>query len=121
MSHKLDVSWRKCATDRNVSHLATPRTLQESRVEANRALRQSFMAGRLIVRHVLLSLSFILLYLVLNRPEVIFISHLGYTAWFPATGLVLGLVLGISPWYVFLVGFSDALAGALIYHQSLRS
>ena len=121
MSHKLDVSWRKCATDRNVSHLATPPNLQESRVEANRALRQSFMAGRLIVRHVLLSLSFILLYLVLNRPEVIFISQLGYTAWFPATGLVLGLVLGISPWYVFLVGFSDALAGALIYHQSLRS
>ena len=53
--------------------------------------------GRRIVRHALLSLAFILLYLALNRPEVIFISQLGFTAWYPATGLVLALMLGLVP------------------------
>jgi PAS domain S-box-containing protein len=77
-------------------------------------------AGRLIFRHALLSVSFVLLYLALNRPEVIFISHLGFTAWYPATGLVLALMLGVSPWYGLLVG-SDVLAAASLYHQPLRS
>jgi diguanylate cyclase (GGDEF)-like protein/PAS domain S-box-containing protein len=77
--------------------------------------------GRRIVRHALLSLSFILLYLGLNRPEVIFISQLGFTAWYPATGLVLALMLGISPWYAFLIAVTDALAGMLFYHLHLLS
>jgi len=91
-------------------------------VENNRAPNQSLLnAGRMTIRHALLSLSFVLLYLILNRPEVILISQLGFTAWYPATGLVLGLMLGISPWYGLLICFSDALAGAVIYHQPLRS
>ena len=76
---------------------------------------------RLIFRHAILSLSFVGIYLCLNRPEVILISHLGTTAWYPATGLVLGLMLGVSPWYVLLTALADALAGALIYHQPLGS
>jgi signal transduction histidine kinase/DNA-binding response OmpR family regulator len=79
------------------------------------------IAPRLIARHAILCVSFVLLYLALNNPEVIFISHLGFTAWYPATGLVLGIMLGISPWYCLLICFSDALASTLIYHQPLRS
>ena len=52
---------------------------------------------------------------------MIFISQLGSVAWYPATGLVLALMLGISPWYAVLVCFADALAGVLIYHQTLLS
>ena len=74
-----------------------------------------------IVRHALLSLSFVLLYLLLNRPEIIVISRLGSVVWYPATGLVLALLLGVSPWYAFLVGFADALAGVLIYKQPFTS
>src|SRR5580704_11644335 len=78
-------------------------------------------SGRLIIRHATLSIVFVLLYLALNQPSVILISQLGSVAWYPATGLVLAILLGISPWYAVLVCFSDALAGALIYHQSLLS
>jgi diguanylate cyclase (GGDEF)-like protein/PAS domain S-box-containing protein len=76
---------------------------------------------RTILRHTLLSLAYTLLYLALNQPEVIFLSRLGFTAWYPATGLTLALMLGVNPWYGLLVCFSDALAGALIYHQALRT
>jgi len=54
---------------------------------------------RLIFRHALVSISFVLLYLLLNRPEVIFLSRIGFVAWYPAIGLVMALLLGVSPWY----------------------
>ena len=57
------------------------------------------------------------LYLVLNLPQVILLSQLGSAAWYPATGLVLALLLGVSPWYAVLIFFANALAGAMIYHQ----
>jgi diguanylate cyclase (GGDEF)-like protein/PAS domain S-box-containing protein len=76
---------------------------------------------RLIFRHALVSISFVLLYLLLNRPEVIFISRIGFTAWYPAIGLVMALLLGVSPWYALLVCFSDALAGKVIYAQPVMS
>ncbi len=78
-------------------------------------------SGRLIIRHAILSILFVLLYLALNQPSVILISQLGSVAWYPATGLVLALLLGISPWYAVLVCFADAFAGKLIYHQPLAS
>jgi hypothetical protein len=62
-----------------------------------------------------------LLYLALNQPPVILISQLGSVAWYPATALVLAVLLGISPWYAVLVCLADAFAGALIYHQPLMS
>jgi diguanylate cyclase (GGDEF)-like protein/PAS domain S-box-containing protein len=76
---------------------------------------------RLIFRHALVSLSFVLLYLLLNRPEVILISRLGFITWYPAIGLVMALLLGLSPWYALLVFFSEALAGKAIYQQPLIS
>ncbi len=76
---------------------------------------------RMIFRHVLVSASFLLLYLLLNRPEVIFISRIGFVAWYPATGLVMALLLGVSPWYALLVAFADALAGRFIYSQPILS
>lgn len=74
---------------------------------------------RLIVRHALLSVAFLLAYLLLNQPAIIFISQLGSVAWYPANGLVLALMLCVSPWYALLVALTDALAGILIYHQSV--
>jgi integral membrane sensor domain MASE1 len=76
---------------------------------------------RLILRHVLVSISFVLLYLLLNRPEVILLSRLGFVTWYPAIGLVMALLLGMSPWYALLVCLADALAGAVMYGQSLTS
>jgi diguanylate cyclase (GGDEF)-like protein/PAS domain S-box-containing protein len=78
-------------------------------------------SGRLIIRHAILSIAFVAIYFALNQPAVILISQLGSVAWYPATGLVLAVLLGISPWYAVLVCFADALAGALIYHQPLLS
>jgi diguanylate cyclase (GGDEF)-like protein/PAS domain S-box-containing protein len=74
-----------------------------------------------IIRHTLLSLAFILVYMVLALPGTVFISHLGITAWYPANGLVFALLLEAGPWYALLVAFADALAGAVIYHQPLLS
>jgi diguanylate cyclase (GGDEF)-like protein/PAS domain S-box-containing protein len=74
-----------------------------------------------IIRHVLLSIAFVLLYVFLSQPSVIFVSHLGWTAWYPATGLVLALLLGVSPRYAILVCFADAFTGWLFYQQSLWS
>jgi len=76
---------------------------------------------RLIFRHALVSIAFALLYLLLNRPEVIFISRIGFTAWYPAIGLVMALLLGVSPWYALPVCFSTAIAGRLIYDQPVMS
>ena len=76
---------------------------------------------RLIFRHALVSLAFLLLYLLLNRPEVILLSQIGFVAWYPAIGLVMALLLGISPWYALLVCFADPLAGKLLYSQPFTS
>ena len=78
-------------------------------------------SGRLIIRHAILSIAFVLVYFALNQPSVILISQLGSVAWYPATGLVLAVLLGISPWYALLVCFADSLASALIYHQPVLS
>jgi diguanylate cyclase (GGDEF)-like protein/PAS domain S-box-containing protein len=76
---------------------------------------------RLIIRHAIVSLSFVLLYLLLNRPEVIFISRIGFVAWYPAVGLVMALLLGVSPWYALLVCLADSLAAKVLYAQPLMS
>jgi diguanylate cyclase (GGDEF)-like protein/PAS domain S-box-containing protein len=76
---------------------------------------------RLIIRHAIVSLSFVLLYLLLNRPEVIFISRIGFVAWYPAVGLVMALLLGVSPWYALLVFLADTLAGKVMYAQPVMS
>lgn len=76
---------------------------------------------RLIVRHAVLSLTFLVLYVLLTRPDILMESKLGFIVWYPANGLALGLMLGISPWYAPLVCIADVMSGALIYHQPLAS
>ncbi len=76
---------------------------------------------RVIFRHVVVAASFLLLYLLLNRPEIIVITRIGFVAWYPAIGLAMALLLGVSPWYALLVCFADALAGRVIYAQSVMS
>ena len=74
-----------------------------------------------ILRHALLSLCFVLLYLLSTRPEVIVISHIGLVAWYPATGLLLALMLAVSPWYAPVICFAGILSESQIYHQPLLS
>jgi diguanylate cyclase (GGDEF)-like protein/PAS domain S-box-containing protein len=76
---------------------------------------------RLTFRHAVISLSFVLLYLLLNRPEVVLFSQIGFVAWYPAIGLVIALMLGVSPWYALLAFFSNDLTSFVIYHQSFLS
>jgi integral membrane sensor domain MASE1 len=76
---------------------------------------------QVVWRHVILSLGIILIYLVLNLPQVILISQLGFTGWFPATGLILAVMLSVSPRYWPLAVFAKVLAAALIYHLPLLS
>jgi two-component system sensor kinase FixL len=71
----------------------------------------------LIARHVILACAFIAAYLLLSRPEVILISNLGFTAWYPAVGLVFAVMLGVSPRYMPLL----VLASLIMYHQPVRS
>jgi diguanylate cyclase (GGDEF)-like protein/PAS domain S-box-containing protein len=76
----------------------------------------------LIARHLIFSLSVVLFYLLLNRPEITLVTpELGFTAWYPATGLVLAVMLCISPRYFPLLVFADALASVAMYHQPLFS
>lgn len=63
------------------------------------ALSRGISNKRLAVGHALLSVSFLALFVVLNRPEVIVLTSLGTTVWYPATGLALALMLAIGPWY----------------------
>jgi len=76
---------------------------------------------RLIFRHAVVAVSFLFLYVLLNRPEVILLSRLGFITWYPAIGLVMALLLGVSPRYALLVCFSDALAGKVIYGEPFMS
>jgi len=75
----------------------------------------------LIIRHGLLAIVFLVFYVLLNRPEVIFFSRIGFVAWYPAIGLVMALLLGISPWYAFLACLADALTGRIVYAQPASS
>src|SRR5450432_1178465 len=80
-------------------------------------------AGRsvLILRHAILAVALLFLYLFLSRPEIILISNLGFTAWYPAVGLVFAAMLGVSPRYLPVLILGDMLASLLIYHQSIYS
>src|SRR6202140_2330459 len=80
-------------------------------------------AGRRVLfgRHAILAVALLSLYLFLNRPEIILISNLGFTAWYPAVGLVFAVMLGVSPGYLPLVILGDILASLIIYHQPIYS
>jgi len=74
-----------------------------------------------MARRVIFCLGVVSLYLLLNLPQVILVSQLGFTVWFPATGLILAVMLSVSPRYFPLAVVADSLAGAVIYHQPLLS
>ena len=76
---------------------------------------------RAIIRHAVVSLSFVLLFVLLSRPEIVLFSRIGFVAWYPAIGLVMALTLGVSPWYALLACFSDVLAERIIYGQPVLS
>lgn len=76
---------------------------------------------RTILRHAFVSFSFLLVYVLLNRPEVIFFSRIGFVAWYPAIGVVMALMLGVSPWYALLVCVANAFTGRVIYAQPVMS
>ena len=76
---------------------------------------------RSIIRHSLIALCFVLLYVLLNRPEVIVFSRIGFVTWYPAVGLAMALMLGVSPWYGVSTAFADVLASKLIYHDPILS
>ena len=72
-----------------------------------------------LIRHAFLSFAFLVSFLLLARPEVVVISRLGYVVWYPAIGLAIAMLLGLSPWYALLFGFANALAGFLNYSQPI--
>jgi diguanylate cyclase (GGDEF)-like protein/PAS domain S-box-containing protein len=76
---------------------------------------------RPIIRHTLICAFFTSAYVLLNRPEVILFSRVGFVAWYPAIGLVMALLLGVSPRYALLAGLSAALTGRVIYAQPIMS
>src|SRR5579859_1633871 len=73
------------------------------------------------LRHTILCIGVFLLYLLLNRPDVILLSRLGLTAWYPANGLAFAIMLAISPRYVALFAVAGSLSGILFFHQSFYS
>ncbi len=72
-------------------------------------------------RHVVFCVGVVVCYLLLSRPEVIVPLQAGFTLWYPATGLVLALMVGISPWYFMLAVIGEALAGVVLYDQPIWS
>jgi diguanylate cyclase (GGDEF)-like protein/PAS domain S-box-containing protein len=83
--------------------------------------RDSTGRSVLIVRHGILAVVLLVLYFFLNRPEIILISNLGFTAWYPAVGLIFAVMLGVSPAYLPVVILGDILASLIIYHQPIYS
>ena len=79
------------------------------------------LGRRSIIRHALISVSFVVLYVALNQPEVIVIPRLGYVMWYPAIGLALAVMLAISPWYAPLVAVATAITGKVTYHQAIST
>ena len=77
---------------------------------------------RLIARHLLFSLCLVLFYVLLSLPNIILVSpDLGFTAWYPATGLIFAVMLCVSPRYFPLLVLADVFTGFTIYHQPLFS
>lgn len=79
------------------------------------------LAGRTMLRQTILPIGAFLLYVLLNRPEIILLSRLGMTAWYPAAGLAFAVMLAVGPRYMPVFCAASALAGVLIYHQPFAS
>ncbi|MGA9593176.1 MAG: hypothetical protein WBS18_08760, partial [Candidatus Acidiferrales bacterium] len=69
-----------------------------------------------VFRRALVAAGAFFLYLLLNRPEIILVSQLGFTAWFPASGLVLAVLLSLDPWFAPVFVAADIIASHWMYH-----
>ncbi len=74
-----------------------------------------------VIRHALLSIAFVAAYFFLSQSAVIHLDHLGLTLWYPANGLVLALLLCVSPWYALLAAVTDMAASCLLHRQNWLS
>lgn len=84
-----------------------------------RSLSEDTTSG--VGRHAVVLTASFAAYLILNRPEVIVLSKLGTTAWYPAAGLAFAIMLGLRPAYMVLFTTAGALAGIWLYHQPFFS
>src|SRR5258708_24784700 len=104
------ISPSQSATIADIQHQSEPTT--ESLFESGR---------RTVLGHTILCVSVLLIYLLLNRPDVILLSRLGLTAWYPAIGLAFAIMLAISPRYMLLFAIAGSISGILFYHQPFYS
>jgi diguanylate cyclase (GGDEF)-like protein/PAS domain S-box-containing protein len=74
-----------------------------------------------VIRHALLSIAFVAAYVFLSQAAIIHLDHLGLTLWYPANGLVLALLLCVSPWYALLAAVTDMAASCLLHRQNWLS
>jgi diguanylate cyclase (GGDEF)-like protein/PAS domain S-box-containing protein len=98
-----------------------PTPLRDERLTGGTQLKPSADRNRIALKHAVIAVVSLGLYVLLNRSDVIVETQLGSTVWYPPGGLALALILGVNPWYALLVAFGDALSGALIYHQPWAS
>jgi two-component system, LuxR family, sensor kinase FixL len=85
------------------------------------AHEKSQARNRAILGHAILCIGSFLVYLLLNRPEVLLLSRLGIIVWYPAVGLGFALMLAISPRYMPLFVVAGVAAGLLFYRQPFYS
>jgi diguanylate cyclase (GGDEF)-like protein/PAS domain S-box-containing protein len=82
----------------------------------------SFQSGtRTALSRTILCIGLFLVYLLLNRPDVILLSRLGQTTWYPAVGLAFAVMLAISPRYCLLFAIAGSVSGMIFYHQPFVS
>jgi diguanylate cyclase (GGDEF)-like protein len=85
----------------------------------------SFPSGRYLsrkwylFRRIGLSVLWALLFLLLNRPEIIVLKQFGSSVWYPAAGFALFYILMLGPAYAIVAALSSSLAGILIYNDPL--
>ena len=97
-------------------------SIAEVQLQSETSTESLFQSGtRTFLSHTILCVGVFLLYLLLNRPEVILLSRLGLTAWYPAVGLAFALMLAISPRYMPLFAIAGSASGMLFYHQPFVS
>src|SRR5258707_4122605 len=97
-------------------------TIADIRHQSEPTTESLFQSGtRTVLGHTILCVSVLLIYLLLNRPDVILLSRLGLTAWYPAIGLAFEIMLAISPRYMLLFATAGSISGMLFYHQPFYS
>ena len=97
-------------------------TIAEIQHHSEPTTESLFQSGtHTVLGHTIFCVSVLLIYLLLNRPDVILLSRLGLTAWYPAIGLAFAIMLAISPRYMLLFAIAGSISGMLFYHQPFYS